>query len=90
MSRLIRFWNAYKWLTKGMVTPHVIVVVAMVRSFVRADYSAIALLIVFYVTLMMVMFDSLERGNVLKHIKKEDSVMYRSAKRVSDMEIYGE
>ena len=90
MSRLIRFWNAYRWLTKGTEGVHIFVAILIIRSIVIEEYFQALFSVTIYVVILIMKFDSFEKGNILWHIKKEDNVMYRSAKRVSDMEIYGE
>lgn len=90
MSRLIRFWNAYRWMVKGTEGVHIFATILMIRLIVKEEYFQALFFVSTYVVISLMKFDSFEKGNILWHIKKEDSVMYRSAKRVSDMEIYGE
>ena len=89
-NKIKRFWNAYSWLTKGTKGAHIFAAILMIRLIVIEEYFQVLFFVTIYAIILLMKFDSFEKGNILWHIKKEDKNTYHSAKRLSDMEIYGE
>lgn len=85
-----RFWNAFKWTVKEMLSSHIVIVLFLIQAVFREDHTQVLAIAILYIPLMSIAFQSLKTANQMRYIKKEDKNTYHSAKRLSDMEIYGE
>lgn len=90
INKIKRFWNAFKWTVKEMLSAHIVMVLFSVQAVFREDYTQLSAIAVFYIPVMSLVFVVLENANQIRYVKKEDKNTYHAAKRLSDIEIYGE
>ncbi|MDJ1108583.1 hypothetical protein QNJ28_00590 [Macrococcus caseolyticus] len=89
MNHLQNFWNAYKWLVKGSISSHLLIITFLIRATIREDYNQILMLVLCYIALSAILFDLLESRNRLRRIKKINAFLYFEGIEASDKEIYG-
>lgn len=90
IRKIKRFWKGYVWLVKEMLSSHIVIVLFLTQAVFREDHAQVSAIAILYIPLMLIAFQSLKTANQMRYIKKEDKNTYHSAKRLSDMEIYGE
>lgn len=85
-----RFWNAFKWTVKEMLSSHIVIVLFLTQAVFREDHTQVLAIAILYIPLMSIAFQLMEIVNQIRYVKKEDKNTYYAAKRLSDIEIYGE
>lgn len=90
INKIKRFWKGYVWLVKEMLSSHIVIVLFLIQAVFREDHNQVATIAILYIPLMSIAFQSMEIVNQIRYVKKEDKNTYYAAKRLSDIEIYGE